>query len=71
MGHRQWYGVALAALGLLVLFQLANGSSMLQLVGVLLILAAAAGALLPHHDDEPGPDSSAETAPAPQDDPAP
>jgi hypothetical protein len=50
--NRTWYGVALGALGLLVLLRLTHGNSMLELVGVLLILAAAAIAFLPHHDQE-------------------
>lgn len=52
---RQWYGVILGALGLLVLLRLAGDSSMLRLVGVLLVLAALAVAFLRHEDDDPAP----------------
>jgi hypothetical protein len=66
--NRTWYGVALGALGLLVLLRLTNGNSMLELVGVLLILAAAAIAFLPHHDDERSHEPGAEGPTDPPDD---
>lgn len=50
---RKLYGALLAALGLLLLLRLANGSSMLQLAGVLMVLAGVAVAFLRHADDAP------------------
>lgn len=54
---RKVYGALLAALGLLLLLRLADGSSMLQLAGALLVLAGAAVAFLRHPDDSPAPDA--------------
>jgi hypothetical protein len=61
---RKLYGVLLAALGLLLLLRLANGSGLLELAGALLILAGAAVALLRHTDDAP----SSTPSPPPGDD---
>lgn len=52
---RTLYGALLVALGLLLLLRLANGSSMLQLAGALLVLAGLAVAFLRHTDDSPAP----------------
>ncbi|MFN8159297.1 MAG: hypothetical protein U0R68_17920 [Candidatus Nanopelagicales bacterium] len=57
---RKVYGALLVALGLLVLLKLANGNGMLQLAGVLLVLAGLAVAILRHPDDD-----AATTAAAP------
>lgn len=67
---RKLYGVLLVALGLLLGLRLANGSSMLQLAGVLLVLAGLAVAFLRHADDSPAAEPDAEpdavTEPGPE-----
>lgn len=63
---RTVYGGLLVALGLLVLLRLSNGSGMLQLAGVLLILAGLAVALLRHSTDTPtAPDAAGPEAAGP------
>lgn len=57
---RKVYGALLVALGLLLLLRLARGSSMLQIAGVLLVLAGLAVALLRHPDDDAPADAPAE-----------
>lgn len=66
---RKVYGALLVALGLLLVLRLARGSSMLQLAGVLLVLAGLAVALLRHADDDPAA-PAAEPAEEPAEEPA-
>ncbi len=68
---RKLYGALLAALGLLLLLRLSNGSSMLQLAGVLMVLAGVAVAFLRHADDAPPLPSDAAPADAAPSDTAP
>ena len=63
---RKLYGVLLVALGLLLGLRLANGSSMLQLAGVLLVLAGLAVAFLRHADDSPAAEPDAPVEPGPE-----
>lgn len=63
---RKLYGVLLVALGLLLGLRLANGSSMLQLAGVLLVLAGLAVAFLRHADDSPAAERGAPVEPGPE-----
>ncbi len=63
---RKLYGVLLVALGLLLGLRLANGSSMLQLAGVLLVLAGLAVAFLRHADDSPAAEPDAPAEPGPE-----
>ncbi len=62
---RKVYGALLAALGLLLLLRLANGNSMLQLAGVLLLLAGVAVAFLRHAGDSPAPPEPEPVDPSP------
>lgn len=65
---RKVYGALLVALGLLVLLRLANGNGMLQLAGVLLVLAGLAVALLRHPDDDAAPTTAPTETASPAED---